>query len=440
MYVLAFVVILFSQNLFSQIVVTGVVQDNSNAPVEGALVELVDQADAARVFNNITNAQGEYSIQITTTGIGDVIAQQPGSFNLLQNFPNPFNPSTVISYEIPHPAHLRIEIYNVLGQKIKTLFDGFQASLYGRVVWDGINEKGQGVSAGVYIYSLITDNARLNRKMLLLDGHSGITSATGQFVTTSAIDWQTGLYKTTTNLYLLRVSGVNIETYTQTDLQITASTNLYVNVFRTVTDIDGNVYRIVKIGDQWWMAEDLRVTHYRNGDAIPKVIDYSAWGALSTGAYWYYDNASSYAATYGALYNWYVVTDSRNLAPAGWHVPTDAEWKQLEMYLGMSQSDADDYGRRGTNEGGKLKETGTIHWDSPNEGATNSSGFCARPGGHREKNYGHFRDMGGYAYYWSATEYYSDSAWYRILSYYRSGVSRNYVGKHYGFSVRCIRD
>ena len=149
----------------------------------------------------------------------------------------------------------------------------------------------------------------------------------------------------------------------------------------TVTDIDGNTYQTVKIGDQWWMAENLKVTCYRNGDAIPNITDGTTWASLSTGAYCEYNNDINNVATYGRLYNWYAVTDSRNIAPAGWHVPSDAEWKQLEMYLGMSQSEADATGWRGTDEGGKLKEVGTMHWNSPNTGATNESGFTALPGG-----------------------------------------------------------
>ena len=207
-----------------------------------------------------------------------------------------------------------------------------------------------------------------------------------------------------------------------------------------LTDIDGNVYKTVKIGDQWWMAENLEVTHYRNGDAIPNVTYNTEWSNLTTGAYCEYDNNVSNVETYGRLYNGYAVTDSRNIAPAGWHMPTDYEWKQLEMYLGMSQSEADDIGWRGTDEGGKLKESGTEHWVSPNTGATNESGFFALPGGYRS-NYGTYSPLGTYAHFWSATVHGSSSAWYRGLDYSSSsGVGRGNSGKQGGFSVRCVRD
>jgi len=194
----------------------------------------------------------------------------------------------------------------------------------------------------------------------------------------------------------------------------------------TMTDIDGNVYKTVKIGNQIWMAENLKVTRYRNGDPIPNVTGKTQWKNLKTGAYCNYDNNSSNAKTYGRLYNWYAVNDSRNIAPAGWHVPTDKEWKQLENYLGSEA-------------GGKLKERGTIHWKSPNKGATNSSDFTALPGGYRTNN-GPFYVIGLGADFWSATQYNSYYAWYRYLYYYGSDVYRNYYGKRYGFSVRLVRD
>ncbi len=205
----------------------------------------------------------------------------------------------------------------------------------------------------------------------------------------------------------------------------------------TVTDYDGNVYQTVKIGNQWWMAENLKVTHYRNGNAIPNVTE--AWASLSTGAYCDYDNDVNNVATYGRLYNWYAVADSRNIAPAGWHVPTDEEWKQLEMYLGMSQAEADATGWRGTDEGGKLKESGTTHWFSPNTGATNESGFTALPGGYRDPG-GSFASMVYTAYFWSSTEFDSGGARNRSTGYSSSQVNRNYDFKRCGFSVRCVRD
>ncbi len=208
----------------------------------------------------------------------------------------------------------------------------------------------------------------------------------------------------------------------------------------TVIDIDGNIYNTVKIGEQWWMAENLKVTHYRNGDGISNVTGGTTWAGLTTGAYCEYNNDINNVATYGRLYNWYAVNDARNLAPAGWHVASDEEWKQLEMYLGMSQAQADSVEWRGSNEGGKLKETGTTHWSSPNTGATNVSGFSALPTGSRYDD-GNYGGIGVYAGFWTSTESSSNGAWNRSLYYLYSGVHRFYGhDQRFGFSVRCIKD
>jgi uncharacterized protein (TIGR02145 family) len=208
----------------------------------------------------------------------------------------------------------------------------------------------------------------------------------------------------------------------------------------TVTDIDGNVYKTVRIGSQWWMMENLRVTHYRNGDPIPNVTEGGAWIALSTGAYCNNQNDTLIAAVYGRLYNWYAVGDSRNIAPEGWHVPTDDEWKQLEMYLGMSLDEVDNAGWRGTDEAGKLKEADTTHWVSPNISATNESGFTALPGGFRNES-GAFADMGHSTHFWTSTEHDVSFAWARSLYHDHANIGRyDAHGKHYGFSVRCVQD
>lgn len=198
------------------------------------------------------------------------------------------------------------------------------------------------------------------------------------------------------------------------------------NQAQTVADYDGNVYKTVTIGKQVWMAENLKTTHYRDGSAIPDVTDKDAWGNLTTGAYCNYDNSAGNANTYGRLYNWYAVNDSRKLCPSGWHVPTDAEWTTLTDYLG-GESVAGD----------KLKST--IGWNSPNTGETNSSGFTALPGGYRNFN-GTFYYIGYYGYWWSSTEYRTDNAWRRYMIFGYSNVNRDNYYKSLSLSVRCVRN
>jgi len=196
----------------------------------------------------------------------------------------------------------------------------------------------------------------------------------------------------------------------------------------TVTDIDGNVYNTVTIGTQVWMLENLKVTKLNDGTAIPLVTDKTSWLNLTTpGFCWYGNNEATYKNTYGALYNWYTVNTGK-LSPAGWHVPTDAELTTLTNYLG-GESIA----------GGKLKETGTTHWQSPNTGATNESGFTGLPGGMRNVP-GFFYNIENSGIWWSSTEYDATNEWLSEADYNYGGFYKLNLVKTCGFSVRCVKD
>jgi uncharacterized protein (TIGR02145 family) len=195
---------------------------------------------------------------------------------------------------------------------------------------------------------------------------------------------------------------------------------------QTVKDIDGNVYKTVTIYTQVWMAENLRTTKYNNGQSIPMVIDDTVWSNLNTPGYWCYKD-SAYAQTYGALYNWYTVNTGK-LCPTGWHVPTDYEWTTLTLYIG-GESVA----------GGKLKETGTTHWVSPNNGATNETGFTALPGGARFYD-GRLDGLGRQGYWWSATLSHTDFAFFRLISYWGGNLISFENNVKFGYSVRCVKD
>lgn len=194
-----------------------------------------------------------------------------------------------------------------------------------------------------------------------------------------------------------------------------------------VIDFDGNSYTSVIIGTQEWMAENLKVTHYNNGDIIPIITD-NTWINLSTGAMcWYENDEATYTNPYGALYNYYTVTDSRNLCPAGWHVPSDTEWAELIEFLGGANN-ADE----------KLKEADFEHWNPMGFDADNSSGFTGLPGGRRTSN-GAFSSIVDQGFWWSTSEATSVSTWGRSLGYNFIGVVRSDYNKKNGNSVRCLK-
>ena len=215
----------------------------------------------------------------------------------------------------------------------------------------------------------------------------------------------------------------------------------------STVDFDGHTYDLVAIGDQCWFAENLRTEHYANGDAIPGNLSDSEWTSTSSGAQAVYGQVSGYCegncdevanlATYGRLYNWYAVDDARGLCPSGWHVPTDGEWMTLEMELGMSSSQANSTGGRGTDQGAQMKSSSS---DTPSWDGTNVSGFSALPGGLRNGSNGYFYNVGSNGYWWSASPSGASSAWSRSLYSVYDYVLRFSNGTRRGFSVRCVRD
>lgn len=250
-------------------------------------------------------------------------------------------------------------------------------------------------------------------------------------------------------------NGTGLGSFTSELTELTHDTKYYVRAFasnskgvsygdnvsftteqiKNVTDKDGNVYNTVYIGDQVWMKENLKTTKYNDNTPIPNVTGALEWSQLTTGAYCWYSNKESNKEVYGGLYNWYAVNTGK-LCPTGWHVPSDEEWHELATFLdpgavmGFTES---------TSAGGKLKETGTTHWTSPNTDATNTTNFNALPGGYRNFD-GVFNGVNGNANFRTSTVFDAGFSWYRYLNYQSGGLYRTTGNKEGGFSVRCIMD
>ena len=257
----------------------------------------------------------------------------------------------------------------------------------------------------------------------ITDPHSVNGSGTGLFVSQL-----TGLKPNT--LLFIRAYATNTKGIAYGSIRSFKTLKVTVD---SVTDLDGNIYHVAPVGTQFWLRENLRVTRFRNGDAIPNVTVESTWKNLTTGAYCTFDNQPSNGAVYGNLYNWHALNDNRGLCPTGWHAPSDAEWAAMSTFLGGD-----------TVAGGLLKSTGTIEgstglWYAPNTGATNSSGFTGLPGGSRI-NYGTFYSLGNLALFWSSSDTALVNAWTYILDANNGELKRNFNFKTNGFSVRCCKD
>ena len=219
----------------------------------------------------------------------------------------------------------------------------------------------------------------------------------------------------------------------------------------TVVGPSGNEYATVKIGQQWWMQENLNTSHFRNGDTIPhlkKAVDWQNSRTTSHPGWCFYDNNPQYGNKYGKLYNWHVVADARGVCPEGWRVPLEEDWQELMVFVGMHPDTFKTFGWRG-NISGELRSTRTEpeehpRWDAPNEDATNSSGYSALPGGYRtgDPNYtaqkiNTFRMLGKEAAFWYGEDKIAWGLWPDRSEIFRGGAK---LSKGFGFSIRCVKE
>jgi uncharacterized protein (TIGR02145 family)/uncharacterized repeat protein (TIGR02059 family) len=268
----------------------------------------------------------------------------------------------------------------------------------------------------------------------------------GASVTSRGVCWSTAPNPTVADLHSDDGPGTGI--FTSYIAGLAANTIYYIRAyainskgtgygnelrFKTFTgivkDVENNSYYTVTIGTQVWMAQNLKTTRYNDGISIPNVTDGTVWASLGTPAYcWYNNDEAGNKNIYGALYNWNVI-QTGILCPTGWHVPSDTEWTTLATYLGGESV-----------SGGKLKEAGFMHWQNPNTGATNETGFTGLPGGYRSGggsgSFDNIRMLG----FLASSTYAAPVVWYRLLYYNSLNIGRTTTSKTTGFSVRCLKD
>ena len=367
-----------------------------------------------------------------TAGINELNTAPENAVNI---YPNPMTGACTIDFEAIAQSITTIELFDMAGKRI----------LYGQelLLKGNHSYRLSGLGNGIYIlkiesdkYSYMAKIVSMNTTMVVpeIKYIETITSTDKKMVSNTGkrISLKNGKaiigmqYITGDRLKLTGKSG----NYSTILMLIPTQNQTDTFNFVKCTDADSNHYAVVQIGTQIWMAENLKTTKYRDGAGIPNITVDSLWQNDTTGAYCTYNNTTNTDTinTYGHLYNWFAVNNSINIAPAGWHVPTDSEWTALTDYLG---------GESGA--GGKLKENCTTLWLSPNAGATNETGFTAFPGGMRYDD-SMFNWIGTYDYWWSSSEYYPNYAWYRSMSYLNSDIYTYHYIESSGFSVRCVKD
>jgi uncharacterized protein (TIGR02145 family) len=352
-------------------------------------------------------------------------------------YPNPMTENSILQICPPEEGIAVISIFDMTGKMISRIDDYLDNSL---------NEfRISGISDGLYLVNVIGVSYNLSGKLLSRNksaGRTGIDKLSNNLITSAYTTREKsdtkGAEATVEMVYssgqTLKFTGTS-GNYT-TILTDTPSADKTITFnFVDCTDGDGNEYPIIvtpkgegKTGNLMWMGGNLRTTRYNDGIAIPISAGNTEWSTLSTPGYcWYSNNESPNKSIYGALYNWYTI-NSGKLCPAGWRVPNDEEWTSLTNLLGGEKV-----------AGGKLKEAGIGHWDSPNTEATNETGFTALPGGYRMSN-GIFTGLKGYGKWWSATPVNDNEARFRYMGFSFGNVKRSIFDKNFGCSVRCVRD
>lgn len=300
-------------------------------------------------------------------------------------------------------------------------------------------DKGDLSSVETYSPRYIASKAATIGCYVSSDGGSAIV-ACGLYISISASPETSGIalqMGNDTGLFMGQVTGLNpatqyyIKAYAKNSVGESLGEELSFTTPATVADYDNNVYETVKIGNQTWMAKNLKTSHYLNGDPLnsttPATLDISA--EVAPAYHWAYDGNEANVSVYGKLYTWYSITDPRKVCPTGWHIPSDAEWTILETALGGYAI-----------AGKKLKEYGNSHWLSPyNIDATNESCFTLLPGGYRSIT-GAFFLLQNSSYLWTSTAGDADNSWSRLLEAGNASVGRTGLNKSSGASVRCIKD
>jgi uncharacterized protein (TIGR02145 family) len=364
---------------------------------------------------------------VVATGVNSIIDNLSSEMTI---YPNPMRDNTTLEFYPPVEGAAIIEVCDMTGKPIVQIHSYFENSRQ--------NYGLSGLKSGFYLINVRGNNYQFSGKLVSHSESSGPISINKISNSIQAIDKKSSItddikgslaiidmaYTAGDRLKLTGVSGI----YSTVITDVPVSDKTVTFNFITCTDGDNNNYQVVVIGTQIWMAENLKTTKYKDSTPVPLVEDAASWAVLNAPGYcWYNNDAAANKSVYGALYHWLTI-NTGNLCPSGWHIPSDVEWTTLTNFLGGEAVSA-----------GKLKETGTTHWQGPNTGATNEFGFTALPGGNRGID-GTFSNIGSNGYWDSATEYNSSNRYGRAMNYNTLDLVRGPYGKRRGLSVRCLKD
>ncbi|HRZ96914.1 MAG TPA: FISUMP domain-containing protein, partial [Paludibacter sp.] len=351
---------------------------------------------------------------VDVTAVGNVISDK-----LLSVYPNPVDKKALVSFFSEQGGNTQCSVFGIDGKCIVR---------YAKVLNAGINNFQISLPKG--IFSLIVNENGINHTAKIISQTDNKTEF--EFAGNEKVNYSI-LQKNKSAVIQLKYNAGDIllmKAYAGNFVSILseiimADKNINFNLVECV-DQEGINYPVVTIGTQVWLADNLKTSRYRNNVTIPDKSNDVTWGTITTPAYTDYSSPIT-STTYGKLYNWYAVTNNNNLAPKGWHIPTDNDWAILSDFLGGAAL-----------AGSKLKEKGNTHWLNANIDATNKTGFTALPGGSRSTD-GNIYDFGNVGYWWSTTEGSNvNSAYYRYLTNTSGALNSAFYNIKAGMSVRCV--
>jgi len=351
--------------------------------------------------------------------------------NTLHIYPNPAEKYSIIEFYAVKGGWTAIEVFDLSGKLLAQTRSSLECGKHSYTI--------SGLSSGVYTVVVKTRDNNYTKKLICQSdnkrdikiSYNGVSGEINSPVLNKLKSTNDEISMQYTEGDILKLTGIS-GIYSTIYMDIPTSSKTIIFTFVSCTDADTNHYPVVTIGEQTWMAMNLKTIRYNNLDTIetttPDTLD--IYGESTPNYQWTYKGYENKVPTYGRLYTWYAVTDDRNVCPIGWHVPANDEWTILTTYLGGEDV-----------AGGKLKETGTTNWFSPNTDATNETGFTALPGGTRNAT-GPFEYIGDSGTWWSSTENetVTGDAWLLHLMFDWSGVSNPSFSESNGLSVRCVMD
>ncbi len=414
-------------------------------PLDSILIENLTQGGDTTLYAPDTVLVIDY-----ITSIGDNEAIGENTLSVSQNYPNPFKGKTEVHLYLPEKEYIKITVRDIVGKELAQYKNTLNRGSHSFAFYSG-NEKyclftvtGKQTSQTIKMLNANSNTTYGGKCKIVYDKYENTVigfksqKAINNFIFSIGDELS---YTAFTDVEVLSI--INSPTYSQT-ITFQFETWIPCPGMSTVTDIDGNIYNTVQIGNQCWMKENLKTTTYSNNTPIPNVAGGSNWDTLTTGAYVWYDNDISWKDLYGALYNWHAVVDPNGLCPTGWHVPTNDEWTVLTDFIGGTGSPHGNELKscRQVNSplGGYCNTTEHPRWnENSTHWGTDDYGFSCLPVGYRVSD-GTYNDIGHCGSWWSSTEDSSIYAFYRTLYHHLGEVNVGNYYKRRGSSVRCLRD